>query len=91
MSRYHASTAACLSALALLCAGAAQARTAEVRYADLNLSSAAGQAELERRIESAARRACVVDVPAASRFEDRSEAIRCKAQVRAQVAAALNA
>lgn len=88
MNRTFAST---LAALALLGAGAAQARTAEVRTADLNLASSAGQAELDRRIESAARRACVIDAPAASRFDDRGEVIRCKAQVRAQVAAALKA
>ena len=77
-------------ALALLGgATAAQARTAEVRYADLNLSSAAGQAELDRRIESAARRVCVIEAPGTSRFEDRSQMMRCKAEVRAQVSAAL--
>lgn len=77
-------------ALALLGgATVAQARTAVVRYADLNLASAAGQAELDRRIESAARRACVIEAPATSRFEDRAQLIRCKAEVRAQVAAAL--
>lgn len=72
-------------------ATAAQARTAEVRYADLNLSTAAGQAELDRRIESAARRACVIEAPGTSRFEDRAQLIRCKSEVRAQVAAALKA
>ncbi len=77
-------------ALALLGgAAAAQARTAEVRYADLNLGSAAGQAELDRRIESAARRVCVIEGPGTSRFEDRSQLMRCKAEVRAQVSAAL--
>lgn len=81
-----------LIALALLgSATAAQARNAEVRYADLNLKSAAGQAELDRRIESAARRVCVIEAPAPTRFEDRSEMLRCKAAVRAQVANALKA
>jgi UrcA family protein len=85
MIRIFASAAA----LALLGAGAVQAGTAEVRFADLNLASSAGRAELDRRIESAARRACVQDAPTASRFEDRKQQNRCKAQVRAQVAAAL--
>jgi UrcA family protein len=78
-------------ALALLGAGAVQAGTAEVRYADLNLSSAAGQAELDRRIESAARRACAADAPTATRIQNREDENRCKAQVRAQVVAAINA
>ncbi len=77
------------AALTMLGAGAAQAETAEVRYGDLNLASAAGRAELDRRIESAARRVCVIDVPAATRLEDRGQIQRCKAQVRAQAAAAL--
>ena len=87
MNRFLASTIA----LALLGTGAAQAQTAQVRYADLNLSSAAGQAELDRRIEAAARRACAAELPSGSRIEDRSDLSRCKAQVRAQVAAALKA
>ncbi|MFM5948892.1 MAG: UrcA family protein [Novosphingobium sp.] len=78
-------------ALTLLGAGAAQAGTANVRYADLNLRSAAGQAELDRRIESAARRVCEIAPLADSRIADRSERNRCKADVRAQVTAALPA
>ena len=85
MNRIIASTIA----LALLGAGTAHANTAEVRIGDLNLASAAGKAELDRRIESAARRVCIVDSPVATRIDDRSEQSRCKAEVRAQVAAAL--
>lgn len=77
------------TALTLLGAGAVQAGTAEVRFGDLNLASAAGRAELDRRIESAARRACAIEVPAATRLEDRTQIQRCKAEVRAQAAAAL--
>ncbi len=87
MNRFLASTLA----LALLGAGAAQAQTAQVRYADLNLSSAAGQAELDRRIEAAARRACAAELSTGSRIENRDDLSRCKALVRAQVAAALKA
>ena len=77
-------------ALALLGTTAARAETAEVRYADLNLASPAGKAELERRVAVAARRACRIEAPAATRIADRTEVERCKAEVRAQVAAALH-
>jgi UrcA family protein len=86
MTRFFASTIA----LTLLGVGAAQAGTAQVRYADLDLRSPAGQAELDRRIESAARRACEF-APVATRISDRDEENRCKAAVRAQVIAALPA
>lgn len=76
--------------LALLGAGAAQARSAEVRYADLNLASTAGQAELDRRVESAARQVCPNE-QTASRIQDRTAMNRCKADVRAQVSAVLKA
>lgn len=82
-------------ALALLgAATGAQAQTVsslttQIRFADLNLSSQAGQAELDRRIESATRRICDVAAPASSRPAERSQVIRCKANVREQVAAAL--
>lgn len=87
MTRFLASTIA----LALLGAGAAQADTATVRYADLNLRSPAGQAELDRRIEGAVRRACDAAPTSYSRLASRNERDRCKAEVRAQVAAALPA
>ncbi len=90
MIRFHKSAAIPVIALALLGGTAARAGTAEVRYADLNLSNAAGKAELDRRVEVAARRACPVEPPAATRFIDRAELNRCKAEVRAQVAAALH-
>ena len=78
-------------ALALLGAGTAQARTAEVRYADLNLAHPTGQAELDRRVESAARKVCEADLLPATRIENHREVSRCKASVRAQVSTALKA
>ncbi len=76
--------------LALLgAASAAQAQTAEVHFADLNLSSQAGQAELDRRVEGAARRVCEVTAPIGSRTAYRTAEGRCKISVRQQVAAAL--
>jgi UrcA family protein len=75
-------------------AGLAQAQSAtpestEVRFADLNLSSPAGQAALDRRIEGAARRVCEPAMPVGSRAAHRLAEGRCKAEVRQQVAAAL--
>jgi UrcA family protein len=75
-------------------AGLAQAQSAapestEVRVADLNLSSPAGQAALDRRVEGAASRVCEVAAPVGSRAAYRTAESRCKAQVRQQVAAAL--
>lgn len=78
-------------AIALLSTGAAQARTAQVRHADLNLASAAGQAELDRRVERAARKVCSDHSSTATRIRNNSEENRCKADVRAQVAAVLKA
>lgn len=63
--------------------------TSEVRFADLNLSSPAGQAAFDRRVEGAARRVCETAAPVGSRAANRVEEGRCKAQVRQQVAAAL--
>lgn len=71
-------------------AGLAQAQTAEdttteVRIADLDLSSPAGRATLDRRVEAAARRVCEDDTTIARRAALK----RCKSDVRRQVAAAL--
>lgn len=83
-------TAFALTGLAGLAqAQTAERETAEVRFADLNLTSPAGQAALDRRVEGAARRVCESAVPVGSRAAYRIEEGRCKAQVRQQVAAAL--
>lgn len=57
-------TAAALGAAALtqpLLAAEEKGKTVEVAYADLNLASDAGRAELDRRLEAAAREACDMD------------------------------
>jgi UrcA family protein len=71
---------------ALALAGTAQAQTASIRYADLDLSKPAGQAELERRIEAATRQVCPTETRVASRIRDLSAQHRCEDAVRAQVA-----
>ena len=87
MTRFLAPTIA----LALLGASAAQADTIHIRHNDLNLRSQAGKAELDRRIEGAARQLCQEAPLVGTRIGTRSEEARCKANVRAQVAAALPA
>lgn len=76
-------------ALALTSASAAFAQETTLRYADLDLSSAAGQAELERRIESATRQICRAEPITGSRIVDKDEMERCKDDVRAQISAKL--
>jgi UrcA family protein len=71
---------------ALALAGTAQAQSASIRYADLDLSKPAGQAELERRIEAATRQVCPVETRAYSRIRDLAAQQHCEAGVRAQVA-----
>lgn len=51
-----------LSLGAMLGAVPASAKDAEVSYADLNLDTDAGRAQLEQRIERAARKVCDYDV-----------------------------
>jgi UrcA family protein len=68
--------------------------TRQIRIADLDLGSAAGQRQLDARIESAVRKVCrSVSVRTGTRIHDQS-AQECKARARAearsQVAALMN-
>ena len=85
--------AACLAAPALANAGTtpgnANAGSAVLTWADLNLASEAGQATLERRIESAERQACMNATATGSRIRAAREMQACKAEVRRQIAARL--
>jgi UrcA family protein len=76
-------------ALALTSASAAFAQETTVRYTDLDLSSAAGQAELERRIENATRQICRAEPITGTRIVDYNELERCRDDVRAQISAKL--
>jgi UrcA family protein len=71
-------------ALALTSASAAFAQEATVRYADLDLSQAAGRAEFDRRIEAAARQVCRAEPRTGTRIIDQRELKRCAAEVRTQ-------
>lgn len=61
-----------------------------IKYADLDLSTEAGQKKLDRRIDSAARSACGMDQVQTGRFTPSTEARQCyqrtKTSVHEQVA-----
>ena len=90
--RYPAILAAALAA-AVLAAPASAADTVAVQYDDLDLSTSAGQAQLERRIDNAARSVCGMDdVAVGTRLASRT-AKQCyadaKSRIHEQVAAAV--
>jgi UrcA family protein len=73
---------ASLAAVAVLAgAGAAAAQDARVPWSDLNLSTAAGAAAFEARLDAAARRLCRDARQPGSRMGDRD---RCIAAFRAE-------
>jgi UrcA family protein len=59
MMKFH--TLALAAAVAIMPVAAAQAATVELKYDDLDLSTAKGQAELSKRVDDAARQACSAD------------------------------
>lgn len=71
---------------AVAAATTAQAQTATIRHADLDLDSQAGRIELEHRIETALRQVCPTETYTGSRIARSGEQQRCEADVRAQVA-----
>jgi UrcA family protein len=75
-----------LAAAALIpTAAIANDETADVRFDDLNLASPAGQAALERRIQTAARQVCQSATTTGSRVISARIERECKADVRRQV------
>lgn len=66
-------------------APAVAAEPVAVRYSDLDLSTAAGQARLERRIDSAARAACNLDEIRTGRFTPSTAQRQCYQQTKASV------
>lgn len=69
----------------LAIAPAASAETAQLSFRDLDLATQAGQQELSRRIETAARRACDVEAPTGTRIRSSRGLAECMADVRRQV------
>lgn len=85
--RYPAILAAALGAAAVFAAPAAAEApaTVAVKYSDLNLSTDAGQRQLERRIDAAARSICEVDSALTGTRLQSTEARKCYQDTRARV------
>jgi UrcA family protein len=75
-------------ALSSLGAGVASAQPAHIPFGDLNLSTAAGAAAFDARIDSAAHALCRNATQPASHLNDSA---RCAAAVRAEAMARLSA
>jgi UrcA family protein len=80
---------AALSAAALIPASPAYAGAAALRIGDLDLTSEAGKAELERRISTAVRQACPEETSTGTRISDRASQEQCEADARKQIEAHL--
>ena len=72
----------------LAAANPAQAETRTVRYADLDLTSPAGQAALDRRLENAVRQVCGDPYPID--LQTVNEVSRCRRETRANIQAQRN-
>ena len=75
--------------LAFGLASGANAASAAFRYNDLDLSSEAGQAELEKRIGAVMRQACPEETITGSRIPSDGDRAECMADVRRQIMARL--
>ena len=80
-----------LGAAALMISGAAFAETASLDFKGLDLTTEAGKAEMNRRIEAVARRACPAEALTGSRIPPIRQREECMADVRRQVQAKLAA
>lgn len=83
--RYPAILAAAAFGAAAVFTTPAAATTVDVKYADLDLSTKAGQERLERRIDSAARAACGMDQIRTGRFTPSTAQRQCYQQTKASV------
>lgn len=83
---FSALTASALAAAAASFVPAAIAgETAALQYNDLDLSTEAGKAELSKRIDVAARKACRTQPSTGSRIQSNDGMDECMANVRQQV------
>lgn len=81
--------AATLATSAVMFSPAAFAAQAKVTWSDLDLSTASGKSELDRRIDVAARKVCAGDANTGTRIS--SPAGReCRDQMKADIAAKVN-
>lgn len=79
------------TAAALMISGAAFAETASLDFRGLDLTTEAGKAEMNRRIEVVARKACPAEALTGSRIPLIQHREECMADVRRQVQAKLAA
>ena len=83
--RYPAILAAAALGAAAVFAAPAAAETVDIKYADLDLSTRAGQDKLERRIHNAARSACGMDEVRTGRVSTTTAQRQCYEQTKASV------
>ncbi|WP_423141377.1 UrcA family protein [Parablastomonas sp. CN1-191] len=84
-----------LAAAAMLLAStvpalASESNVATLRYDDLDLSSGAGKAALDRRIDQAARQVCATMMTTGTVAGENAMRLRCESDARAQARAQLN-
>jgi len=84
MKSYPPILAAALAALAVAAPAAAQSAVA-VRYSDLDLSTTAGQAQLERRIHNAAREVCGMNEVTVGTRLNSTASQRCLAETKTRL------
>ncbi|HVR90080.1 MAG TPA: UrcA family protein [Novosphingobium sp.] len=78
-------TSIALAAALAIAAGTAQAETAVFRIDDLDLSTAAGKATFDARIEAAVRRACFEPVSTGTHIANSHARSECIAEARRQI------
>ena len=83
--RYPAILAAAAAAATVFAVPAVAEGSASVKYSDLDLTTKAGQAKLERRIDSAAREACGMDRVQTGRFTPSTAQRECYQKTKASV------
>lgn len=80
-------------AIAAACMTAAPALAADAKlvWSDLDLTTAAGKAELDQRIDAAAQQVCAPEAVTGSRIVQRNPSASCLADARAAIAAQVSA
>jgi UrcA family protein len=73
------------AAAATLAPVAVAGETAALSYSDLDLSTEAGKAELSKRIDATARKACSTEPATGTRIKSQAGMEECMADVRRQV------
>lgn len=85
MTKFRPIAFAALAAASLGLSATAHAESVEVRFADLDLTTDAGRAELAQRVNRAANRACSDTRDTGTNIVNRAAIEACRASVRDQV------